>query len=80
MRRSAVVAASVLDQAASSLTNILVLVMAARVSTAAGFAAFSMVYLTFTVLLGLNMSYVGQAVVLERGDDDGTLASACRSA
>ncbi|WP_405943570.1 hypothetical protein [Streptomyces sp. NBC_00932] len=79
MRRSAVVAASVLDQAASSLTNILVLVMAARVSTTAGFAAFSMVYLTFTVLLGLNMSYVGQAVVLERGDRT-ALASACRSA
>ncbi|WP_405687907.1 hypothetical protein OG204_32625 [Streptomyces sp. NBC_01387] len=79
MRRSAVVAASVLDQAASSLTNILVLVMAARVSTTGGFAAFSMVYLTFTVLLGLNMSYVGQAVVLERGDS-AALASACRSA
>ncbi|WP_328535645.1 hypothetical protein [Streptomyces sp. NBC_00344] len=79
MRRSAVIAASVLDQAASSLTNILVLVMAARVSTTSGFAAFSMVYLTFTVLLGLNMSYVGQAVVLERGDA-GTLATACRSA
>ncbi|WP_249416923.1 hypothetical protein [Streptomyces sp. TS71-3] len=72
-------AASVLDQAASSLTNIAVLVIAARVSTAAGFAAFSMVYLTFTVLLGLGTAFVGQALVLERGDENG-LAAACRSA
>ncbi|WP_432160537.1 hypothetical protein [Streptomyces sp. NRRL F-5630] len=79
MRRSATVAASVLDQAASSLTNILVLVIVARVSTAAGFAAFSMVYVTFTVLLGLNMSYVGQVVVLEKGGER-ALAAACRSA
>lgn len=77
--RTMTVAASVLDQAATSLTNILVLVIAARLSTAAGFAAFSMVYLTFTVLLGLNMAYVGQVVVLERGDP-AALAGACRSA
>ncbi|WP_330480219.1 hypothetical protein OH782_34950 [Streptomyces sp. NBC_01544] len=78
-RRSAAALASVLDQAASSLTNIAVLVIAARVSTAHGFATFSMVYLTFTVLLGLNMSYVGQAVVLTRGDTAAT-GAACRSA
>ncbi|MFF2650219.1 hypothetical protein [Streptomyces sp. NPDC058045] len=78
MRPAAAAAASVLDQAASSATNILVLVIAARVSTAPGFAAFSMVYLTFTVLLGLNMAYVGQAVVLER--DAARLGTACRSA
>jgi hypothetical protein len=78
-RHTAAVAASILDQAASSLTNILVLVIAARVSTAAGFAAFSMVYLVFTVLLGLNMAYVGQAVVLERGDAP-ALGTVCRSA
>nr|WP_168530776.1 hypothetical protein [Streptomyces sp. RPA4-2]QIY65209.1 hypothetical protein HEP85_30915 [Streptomyces sp. RPA4-2] len=68
-----------LDQAASSLTNIAVLVIAARVSTAHGFATFSMVYLTFTVLLGLNMAYVGQAVVLTRGDT-AAVGAACRSA
>ncbi|MFG2633826.1 hypothetical protein ACGFX8_07690 [Streptomyces sp. NPDC048362] len=78
-RRSATVVASVLDQAASSLTNIAVLVIAARVSTAHGFATFSMVYLTFTVLLGLNMAYVGQAVVLTRGCATVT-GAACRSA
>ncbi|SCZ11204.1 Membrane protein involved in the export of O-antigen and teichoic acid [Streptomyces sp. 136MFCol5.1] len=75
-RRSAAALASVLDQAASSLTNIAVLVIAARVSTVHGFATFSMVYLTFTVLLGLNMAYVGQAVVLTRGDT----GAGCRSA
>ncbi|MFD7990289.1 MATE family efflux transporter [Streptomyces mexicanus] len=71
--------ASVLDQAASSLTNIAVLVIAARVSTVHGFATFSMVYLTFTVLLGVNMAYVGQAVVLTRGGVAAT-GAACRSA
>ncbi|GAB7060278.1 membrane protein [Streptomyces mexicanus] len=71
--------ASVLDQAASSLTNIAVLVIAARVSTVHGFATFSMVYLTFTVLLGVNMAYVGQAVVLTRGGAAAT-GAACRSA
>ncbi|MFI6062943.1 hypothetical protein [Streptomyces sp. NPDC051286] len=75
-RRSAAALAAVLDQAASSLTNIAVLVIAARVSTVHGFATFSMVYLTFTVLLGLNVAYVGQAVVLTRGDT----GAACRSA
>ncbi|WP_332871919.1 hypothetical protein [Streptomyces triticisoli] len=78
-RRSAAAFASVLDQAASSLTNIAVLVIAARVSTVHGFAAFSMVYLAFTVLLGLNTAYVGQAVVLTRGDTAAT-GAACRSA
>ncbi|MCX5404501.1 hypothetical protein OHA37_11480 [Streptomyces sp. NBC_00335] len=79
-RRGLAAVASVLDQAASSATNILVLVLAARLSSAAGFADFSMVYVTFTVLLGLNMAYVGQTLVLEK-DEPGTarLATACRS-
>ncbi|MCH0538419.1 hypothetical protein I3F58_02350 [Streptomyces sp. MUM 203J] len=71
--------ASVLDQGAAGLTNILVLILAARLSTVSGFAQFSMVYLVFTVALGLFMAYVGQALVLEKG----TLperAAACRSA
>ncbi|HEY9369461.1 hypothetical protein [Streptomyces sp.] len=78
MRRSVTVAASVLDQAAASLTNIAVLVIAARAATADGFAAFSLVYITFTVLLGVNTAYVGQTVVLERGAD-GALGAAARS-
>lgn len=79
-RRGLAAVASVLDQAASSATNILVLVLAARLSSAAGFADFTMVYVTFSVLLGLNMAYVGQTLVLEK-DDPGTgrLAAACRS-
>ncbi|MFF1412500.1 hypothetical protein ACFVX6_22470 [Streptomyces sp. NPDC058289] len=79
-RRGLAAVASVLDQAASSATNILVLVLAARLSSAAGFADFTMVYVTFTVLLGLNMAYVGQTLVLEK-DDPGSarLATACRS-
>ncbi|MFF3673276.1 hypothetical protein ACFYYS_04715 [Streptomyces sp. NPDC002120] len=76
-RRGLAAVASVLDQAASSATNILVLVLAARLSSAAGFADFSMVYVTFSVLLGLNMAYVGQSLVLEKGERLGAL---CRSA
>ncbi|MFD7911534.1 hypothetical protein ACFV30_12470 [Streptomyces sp. NPDC059752] len=76
-RRGLAAVASVLDQAASSATNILVLVLAARLSSASGFADFSMVYVTFNVLLGLNMAYVGQSLVLEKGEG---LGPACRSA
>lgn len=76
-RRGLAAVASVLDQAASSATNILVLVLAARLSSAAGFADFSMVYVTFSVLLGLNMAYVGQSLVLEKGE---RLGAMCRSA
>ncbi|MFC9813113.1 hypothetical protein ACFVJM_13710 [Streptomyces virginiae] len=76
-RRGLAAVASVLDQAASSATNILVLVLAARLSSASAFADFSMVYVAFSVLLGLNMAYVGQSLVLEKGDG---LGAACRSA
>ncbi|MFJ3199695.1 hypothetical protein [Streptomyces sp. NPDC086989] len=76
-RRGLAAVSSVLDQAASSATNILVLVLAARLSSASGFADFSMVYVTFSVLLGLNMAYVGQTVVLEK--DEGRLGAVCRS-
>ncbi|MFD7319721.1 hypothetical protein ACFV9D_01305 [Streptomyces sp. NPDC059875] len=79
MRRAVTVAASVLDQAAASLTNIAVLVIAARASTADGFAAFSMVYIAFTVLLGLSAAYVGQSVVLEKGEEH-EVGAAARSA
>ncbi|KPI11638.1 hypothetical protein OV450_3111 [Actinobacteria bacterium OV450] len=77
-RRGLAAVSSVLDQAASSATNILVLVLAARLSSASGFADFSMVYVTFSVLLGLNMAYVGQTVVLEKDED--RLGAVCRSA
>ncbi|KJK53672.1 hypothetical protein [Streptomyces sp. NRRL F-4428] len=76
-RRGLAAVASVLDQAASSATNILVVVLAARLSSASAFADFSMVYVAFSVLLGLNMAYAGQSLVLEKGD---RLGAACRSA
>ncbi|WP_149179124.1 hypothetical protein [Streptomyces sp. TRM49041] len=79
MRGRTAALVSVLDQGAAGLTNILVLVLAARLSTASGFAEFSMVYLVFTVTLGLFMAYVGQELVLVRGGAD-TVATACRSA
>lgn len=74
----AAIASSVADQGVAAFTNIIVLVVAARLSTAAGFAVFSMVYMVFTVLLGIGVSYVGQALVLERGE--GRVRAACRSA
>lgn len=74
----AAIAASVADQGVAAFTNIIVLVVAARLSSAAGFAVFSMVYMVFTVLLGINVSYVGQALVLERGT--ARVRAACRSA
>lgn len=74
----AAIAASVADQGVAAFTNIIVLVVAARLSTAAGFAVFSMVYMVFTVLLGIGVSYVGQALVLERGT--GAVRASCRSA
>ncbi|WP_103884149.1 MATE family efflux transporter [Actinacidiphila yanglinensis] len=77
-RGVAAVASSVADQGVAAFTNIIVLVVAARLSSAAGFSVFSMVYMIFTVLLGVNVSYVGQALVLERGSR--RVRAACRSA
>ncbi|MGW7519133.1 hypothetical protein ACWGJ2_26455 [Streptomyces sp. NPDC054796] len=77
LRTRAAVVCSVADQGVAALTNILVLVVAARLSSAHGFAVFSLVYMTATVLLGLAGGYVGQALVLERGE---AARDACRSA
>ncbi|MET8681810.1 hypothetical protein ABZW18_30570 [Streptomyces sp. NPDC004647] len=68
---------SVADQGVAALTNIVVLVVAARLSSAAGFSVFSLVYTVFTVLLGLSVSYVGQALVLERGTSAGVRGACC---
>ncbi|MFC7220045.1 hypothetical protein ACFQLX_18015 [Streptomyces polyrhachis] len=73
----AAIVCSVADQGVAALTNIAVLVVAARLSSAADFAVFSIVYLVFTVLLGIETSYVGQALVLERGSAQ---RDGCRSA
>lgn len=70
---------SVADQGVAALTNIAVLVVAARQSSAPAFAAFSVVYTAFTVVLGLATAFVGQALVLERGDPH-AVRTACRSA
>ncbi|MFR9722457.1 hypothetical protein ACL02R_03655 [Streptomyces sp. MS19] len=62
-------AASVADQGVAALTNIAVVVCAARQSTAGDFASFAVVYTVFTLLLGAATAYVGQALVLRRGTD-----------
>lgn len=79
MRARAAVVCSVADQGVAALTNILVLVVAARLSTVADFARFSAVYLVFSVLLGVSGAYTGQPLVLRRGTSDET-RGACRSA
>ncbi|MFI6858406.1 hypothetical protein ACIBKZ_00665 [Streptomyces sp. NPDC050421] len=79
MRSRTAVVCSVADQGVAALTNILVLVVAARLSTVADFARFSAVYLVFSVLLGVSGAYTGQPLVLRRGAGDGT-RGACRSA
>ncbi|WP_258037155.1 hypothetical protein [Streptomyces sp. SM14] len=65
----AVMAASVTDQGVVALTNIAVVIVAARQSTAAAFASFAIVYAVATVLLGAAAAFVGQALVLRRGPD-----------
>lgn len=77
--RKAAVLSAIADQGIAAATNIAVLIVAARQSTAAAFATFSLVYTVFTVLLGLTVAYVGQALVLENGAR-ATVARACRSA
>ncbi|MER7697675.1 hypothetical protein [Streptomyces sp. NPDC096095] len=79
MRARTAVLCSVADQGVAALTNILVLVAAARLSTVADFARFSAVYLVFTVLLGVSGAYTGQPLVLKRGAGEET-RGACRSA
>ncbi|GAA2594738.1 hypothetical protein [Streptomyces axinellae] len=77
--RKAAVLSSVADQGVAAATNIAVLVVAARQSSAAAFATFSVVYTVFTVLLGLTVAFVGQVLVLENGSP-AAVARACRSA
>ncbi|MFE7750200.1 hypothetical protein [Streptomyces sp. NPDC057428] len=79
MRARTAIFCSVADQGVAALTNILVLVAAARLSTVADFARFSAVYLVFTVLLGVSGAYTGQPLVLRRGAGEDT-RGACRSA
>ncbi|MEU6418599.1 hypothetical protein [Streptomyces spiralis] len=79
MRARTAVVCSVLDQAVSALTNIAVLVLVARHSQAATFAVFATAYVVFSVLLGAFGAYVGQELVLHRGEPE-TLGRACRGA
>ncbi|MFI8853390.1 hypothetical protein ACIGW3_24810 [Streptomyces sp. NPDC053499] len=79
MRNGTALICSVADQGVAAGTNIAVVIVAARRSDVHAFATFSLVYTVFTVLLGLTTAYVGQALVLEKGEP-ATVARACRSA
>jgi hypothetical protein len=67
-RRFTGVAVSAADQGVAALTNIAVVVVAARQSSAGDFADFAVVYTVFALLLGAFTAYVGQALVLRRTD------------
>jgi hypothetical protein len=67
--RGRAVTVSAADQGVAALTNIAVVVVAARQSSAADFGAFAVVYTVFALLLGAFTAYVGQALVLRRGPD-----------
>ncbi|WP_049578313.1 hypothetical protein [Streptomyces sp. SBT349] len=72
------VVASVADQGVAAFTNIAVVIVAARQSTADGFASFAIVYTVFTLLLGLTGAYVGQPLALRRGRET-SLHRHCRA-
>ncbi|WP_436982378.1 hypothetical protein [Streptomyces sp. enrichment culture] len=82
MRPGRAVAFSIADQGVAALTNIAVVVFAARQSSAGAFADFALVYAVFAVLLGACTAYVGQSLVLRggAGRDPAELARDCRSA
>ncbi|MGP3969038.1 hypothetical protein [Streptomyces sp. 6N223] len=77
-RRLTGAAVSAADQGVAALTNIAVVVVAARQSSAADFADFAVVYTVFALLLGAFTAYVGQALVLRRGEA-ADLHGHCRS-
>lgn len=55
---------AVLDQALSSATNVLVVVLAARSLGPYEFGAFSAVYIGYTILVGASAAVIGQVIVL----------------
>ncbi|RBM19128.1 hypothetical protein DEH69_11830 [Streptomyces sp. PT12] len=71
-------AASVADQGVAALTNVAVVIVAARQSTADDFASFAVVYTVFALLLGLTGAYVGQPLALRRGGES-ALHRHCRA-
>lgn len=82
IRPGRAVAFSIADQGVAALTNIAVVIFAARQSSAGAFAEFAVVYAVFAVLLGACTAYVGQSLVLRggAGRDPAELARDCRSA
>ncbi|RKN12257.1 hypothetical protein [Streptomyces radicis] len=71
-------AASVADQGVAALTNVAVVIVAARQSTVDDFASFAVVYTVFALLLGLTGAYVGQPLALRRGRES-ALHRHCRA-
>lgn len=70
---------SITDQGLSSLTNLLAIVVAARLLAPPAFGRFTIVYGVCVVALGLAEAFVSQPLVLTTGDGDAK-QRACRSA
>ncbi|MDT0264791.1 hypothetical protein RM844_00650 [Streptomyces sp. DSM 44915] len=66
-RASLTTLAAVADQGVAAATNIAVVIVAARQSTADDFASFAVVYTVAAVLLGATGAFVGQPLVLRKG-------------
>lgn len=70
---------SILDQGLSSATNLLAVVVAARLLAPSAFGKFTIVYGICVVALGLAQAFVSQPLVLTTGDGEAK-QRACRSA
>ncbi|MBK4346438.1 hypothetical protein [Lacisediminihabitans changchengi] len=80
-RRSAVL--GIVDQGLSSVSNFFIVIAAARLLSAEEFGAFSVVFITYSIIIGGYQAFIGQELVLANGDRRYLAAravAACRAA
>lgn len=80
-RRSAIL--GVVDQGLSSVSNFFIVIAAARLLTAEEFGAFSVVFITYSIIIGACQAFIGQELVLATGSRRYLAAravGACRAA
>jgi O-antigen/teichoic acid export membrane protein len=79
-RRSAIL--GVVDQALSSISNFFIVIAAARMLTAREFGAFSVAFITYSIIIGGYQAFIGQELVLASGSRQHLAAqalAACRA-
>jgi O-antigen/teichoic acid export membrane protein len=80
-RRSAIL--GIVDQGLSSISNFFIVIAAARLLTAQDFGAFSVAFITYSIIVGGYQAFIGQELVLATGSRHYLAAravAACRSA